>query len=136
MIKKLLKTIYFLTNRDKIPRLPSRMYANHFDDTDATQDDWRVLARLGARDPQGIKVAMRRHGVSSPTELAKQLEHYQAQRRVGERWRRALIRLSGGKEVDPHHEEIKRIGRKLNWREKQHEAIRQRVKHINSKLQE
>lgn len=100
MLKKLWLTIASIRNYDRIPKLPRGMLATKY--TKLTQKEREVLARLGARDPVGIKVAMRRYKVKSIDELMTLLEHQQPKRRVGERWWLALGRLMGGYGYDPH----------------------------------
>lgn len=134
--RKLKKLLWDIAIRDRIPKLPKRMLANQFEVNDANEEQWRVLSRLGARDPAGVKVAMKRAGVDNVYDLIAMLEHQEAQRQTRERWESALNRFVGGKPYDPHEAEIKRVGKKLNWREQQHDYIRERMKYIEARLKE
>ena len=107
MIGKLIQITYAFKPRDYIPPAP-RMYATQYDVSQVTEDQWRVIRRLGARDPSSVALAMRRHGVATVDELVAQLEHYTPQRRVRLRIIAALSRLVGGYQGDPNRREIAR----------------------------
>lgn len=125
MIRKLWQALAAIRNADRIPKLPRDMLASKYETIDKAER--RVLARLGARDPAGIKVALRRYGVSSIPELMQLLEHQKPRRNIGKRIRQALGRLVGGYDHDPHREEILRDER-ARRRSNQHIEIEQRVK--------
>lgn len=108
MIYKFWRVLGMLFNRDYIPPLPRGMLATKYEDY--TEDERRVMARHGARDPSGVKVAMRRAGVTTADELVNQLEHYSPARRIKERVHRAIGRVVGGTDHDPHEQEIRRVG--------------------------
>jgi hypothetical protein len=108
MIYKLWRVIGMLFNRDYIPPLPRGMLATAYEEL--TEDERRVMARHGARDPNGVKVAMRRAGVTTADELVSQLEHYTPARRIKERVHRAIGRVVGGTDYEPHEKEIRRVG--------------------------
>jgi hypothetical protein len=93
-------------NYDFIPRLP-HIYAVEFDPAELTDDERRALARLGARDPRGLRLAMKRYGVDNLPDLIAVLEHHQPKRRIWHRLAMGLGRLSGGVPYDPHGEEMK-----------------------------
>lgn len=108
MIYKFWRVLGMLFNRDYIPPLPRGMLATKYEDY--TEDERRVMARHGARDPMGVKVAMRRAKVETVEELVNQLEHYSPARRFKERLHRAIGRVVGGTDYDPHEKEIRRVG--------------------------
>lgn len=108
MLYKIWRTFVMLFNRDYIPPLPRGMLATHYEDF--TEDERRVMARHGARDPNGVKVAMRRAGVTSIDDLVSQLDHYTPERRIKDRLNRAIGRVVGGTEHPPHEKDIRRIG--------------------------
>lgn len=91
------------------------------------------MARLGARDPKGVKAAMRRYGVSTVQELVDLLEHYKPKRNIGHRLRVGLGRLFGGTDHDPHAEAIRRAMRKPTPAQKD---VQQRVKRAIRKAKE
>jgi hypothetical protein len=95
-----------IINRDRIPPLPRGMLATRYDDIPA--DERRVLARMGARDPIGVRLAMKRHKAESIDDLVSKLEHYEAERRTKERINNAIGRLVGGTPYPPHQKEILR----------------------------
>lgn len=116
-------------NRDYIPPLP-RMYSTDFAPDELTDDERRALARLGARDPRGLRLAMKRHGVDTLPDLIAVLEHHQPKRRIWHRLTFALGRLSGGVPYDPHAESITR----LNKRKVDDIIARQRIREVLKKM--
>lgn len=113
--------------RDCIPRLPSRMYASKYDSHELTDAERRVMARLGIRDPAGMKAAMKRYRVKSPEALIALLEHQQPQRRFWAKVRQAFGRLSGGYEYEPHLRDLAAMKRRQM---EAHSPIAQRVKDV------
>jgi len=83
------------------------MLANRYDSDNVTRDEWRVLDRIGARDPAGIKRAMKRYKVDNIPDLVAVLEHHQPKRKSLHRLKRALGRLVGDYNYDPHAREVK-----------------------------
>ncbi len=127
MLYKIWRTFVMLFNRDYIPPLPRGMLATKYEDF--TEDERRVMARHGARDPMGVKVAMRRAGVTSADELVSQLEHYSPTRRIKDRINRAIGRVVGGTDHDPHEKEIRHVGSAYHARqERATKEIAERVK--------
>lgn len=127
MIYKLWYVLGRLFNRDYIPPLPRGMLATKYEDY--TEDERRVMARHGARDPQGVKVAMRRAKVDTVDELVGQLDHYTPARRIKERIHRAIGRVVGGTDHPPHEKEISRVGSAYHARQaRATKAIADRVK--------
>lgn len=110
MFRNLLKAFFYIANRDRIPPLPRGILASEYDSMSA--EERRVIARFGARDPNGVKVAMRQHGAKTVEELVAALEHHQAQRRIGERIRNGIARLTRSTPYDPHAQDIRRAKRK------------------------
>lgn len=111
-MNKLWRTFAYIRNKDRIPKLPRGMLASKYESESLERQDLRVLARLGARDPRGIKVAMRRWGVTTLEALVARLEHYEAQRNIANRVKLAIGRLFGGYQSDPHRAEIIRDERR------------------------
>lgn len=109
MIRQLYVFLLRILPRQRIPPLPRGMLSADFDSM--SLDERRVLARLGARDPRGVKVAMQRAKVDNVEALVDQLEHYQPRREVGRRVDSLLCRLEGSTSFDPHAEEIRRDAR-------------------------
>jgi hypothetical protein len=105
MIAKILSYLLTIRNYERIPKLPRGMLRGRYEQL--SRDEDRVLARFGARDPVGVRVAMRRHGVSSVDDLVEQLEHYSPARRIMRRIARALTR--GSYSRPPHQEEVRRL---------------------------
>jgi len=84
------------------------MLATKYDADNVSRDEWRVLDRIGARDPAGIKRAMKRYKVDNINDLVAVLEHHQPKRKSMHRLKKALGRLVGEYNYDPHAKEIKR----------------------------
>jgi hypothetical protein len=109
MIAKLWRALALITNRNRIPKLPRGMLATAY--KEIARPEGRVLARLGARDPTGVKLAMRRYKAATIDELVAQLKHYEVRRNIGRRLRIAVGRVVGGSETDPHRADILRAAR-------------------------
>lgn len=122
-------------NRYRIPPLPHGMLASHYESEDMTPEERRVLARLGARDPTGIKLAMRRAGVKTVDELVKHLEHYQPKRNAGDRIVSGLGKAWGGTRYHPHQKAILAGARESRKIAAAHE-IEQRVKQTRKAFKE
>lgn len=107
MLHKLWYAFGTIFNRKRIPPLPRGMFAAEYEDINSPERG--VMARMGARDPIGVHLAMKRAGVDTPEELAALLKHYQPQRHMIERIKTGIGRLLGGLDYDPHAEDIRRI---------------------------
>ena len=105
MIAKLIAYLSTIRNYERIPQLARGMLRGRYEQL--SRDEDRVLARFGARDPVGVRVAMRRRGVSSVDDLVEQLEHYSPARRVMRRIALALTR--GSHSRPPHQDEVRRL---------------------------
>jgi hypothetical protein len=90
--------------RDQIPKLPRGMLASEY--KQVTEDERRVMARMGTRDPVGVKRAMRLYGAKTAQELIEMLDHQQPTRNIRHRIWLGIGRLVGGEEKHPHQEEI------------------------------
>ena len=97
------RTFFEIYNAWRIPKLP-RVYASKYDTIPAEAVD--VMRRLGCRDPRGVQIAMKRHGVTSIKELVAILEYQQAKRNTRHRVWLAIGRVVGGRDVDPHRADI------------------------------
>lgn len=93
-------------NRNRIPPLPRGMLASRYDPLEMTAEERRVLARLGARDPMGIKLAMKRANVTTINELVAHLEHHQPKRNAEDRLLRSLGKARGGTPYHPHQRAV------------------------------
>jgi hypothetical protein len=90
--------------RDQIPKLPRGMLASEY--KSVTPDERRVMARMGTRDPVGVKRAMRLYGAKTAQELIEMLDHQQPKRNIRHRIWLGIGRLVGGEATPPHQEEI------------------------------
>jgi hypothetical protein len=115
--------LWRIRNYERIPRLPHGMLRNDefFDGNDA-----RVLARMGARDRAGIRLAMKRRRVHSIDELVGDLEHYRARRRVRHRLDVLAGRILKAKS---HHPWRNEIIRELKPRSAAERARQAEIKH-------
>jgi hypothetical protein len=77
-----------------------------------SDEQWRVMARLGARDEYGIKRAMKKYKVNSIEELIAVLEHQNPKKMPGEELYNAFGRMVGGQDYDPHKREINQVFRR------------------------
>lgn len=98
-----------ILNRDRIPKLPRGMLAAKYTADEMTPEIRRVLARIGARDPRGVQVAMKRAGVETLEDLVAHLEHFKAERDVSNRFSLGIGRMIGGLDHDPHAEDLRRF---------------------------
>lgn len=124
---KLIRALLEIKDRDRIPPLPRGLYSSEYETF--TDEQRRVLARYGARDPLGIRYAMKRHNAQTVQELISKLEHYKPRRNPVERARRFIARLYGGYDYNPHKSAIIRATRPRNRRERQ---TLERLKHWQS----
>ncbi|PJF20361.1 MAG: hypothetical protein CUN56_16560, partial [Phototrophicales bacterium] len=124
---KIYRLLWFISNRDYIPKLPRGMLASKYDETQVTRDEWRVLDRTGARDPAGIKRAMKRYKVDNIDDLVALLEHHQPKRKPFHRLKRALGRLVGEYNYDPHAREVKQAF-KYHLESQAHIRIKERIR--------
>lgn len=103
------------------------MLAAKYDESNVTRDEWRVLDRIGARDPAGIKRAMKRYKVDNINDLVAVLEHQQPKRKPFYRLKQALGRLVGDYNYDPHAREVKRAF-KYHLESQEHIRIKERMR--------
>jgi hypothetical protein len=106
MIATLIRYIFRLRNKDRIPKLPRGMLATAYDYEALSEDAIRVMARLGIRDPLGLQRAMRKHKVGTVDELVGKIEHQSPTRKIKERAMLALGRAVGGTKTPPHRKEM------------------------------
>lgn len=133
MLRWIWKAFFKVMNRQHIPPLPRGMLATRYDEM--PEEERRVIARMGARDVVGVKLAMKRHKAKDIPDLVSKLEHYQAQRRVKERVEQAIGRLVGGVPYPPHQREILAAMRE-QAQSKQHKEIALRVKRTRKAFKE
>lgn len=103
------------------------MLASKYDVDDVSRDEWRVLDRIGARDPAGIKRAMKRYKVDNIPDLVALLEHHKPKRKPLHRLKIALGRVVGGYRYDPHKDEMRRAF-KYEFENKEYIVIKERMK--------
>ncbi len=133
MFRKLWQVFFAILNRNRIPPLPRGMLATAYEDIPSPER--RVLARLGARDPIGVKVAMRQHDAKTLEELVSKLKHYSPQRNLKKRLDMAIGRILGGFPTDPHRADILRDERHSR-QSMQQKDIEQRVKRARKAFRE
>lgn len=105
------------------------MLAVDFNVDKVSRDEWRVVARLGSRDPAGIKRAMRKYDVQTIDELAKVLKHHNPERKFRHRLKKACGRMVGDYNYDPHKQAMKQAFYKPSAEEME---IRNRVKKVKA----
>lgn len=108
------------------------MLATKYEESDVTQQQWRVLDRIGARDPAGIKRAMKKYQVDTIDELVAVLEHHKPKRNIKRRLMTALGRLAPGSYPhDPHETEVKRA-MKMSFEAENYIKIRDRMQKVKN----
>lgn len=104
MIRLLIRHLWMIRTYDRIPKLPRGMLSSRYDSV--SHDERRVMARLGARDPRGVQVRLRRAGVETVDELVSQLDHYQPKRRFRQRVLDGIGRLTNALPYHPYKVQI------------------------------
>lgn len=102
MIKGFFKAVWMFKNKDHIPKLPRGMLATKYDPNELTENERRVLARLGARDKNGIKRAIKKYGAKDIDDLVLMLQIQHPKRNFLHRLKTAVGRLVGGVDYMPH----------------------------------
>lgn len=102
------------------------MLASKYQESDVTKAEWRVLHRIGARDPAGIKRAMKKYKVDNIPDLVAQLEHHQPRHRFAIRLENAIGRVLGGYKRDPHADDVRRAF-KQHFEDQQYLIIKERI---------
>lgn len=111
MIMKLLRVLWRLAKWERIPRLPRGMLAESYR-RQLAEDEARVVSRLGARSPGGLRIAMRRAGAANVDELVEQLDHFRVRRRVMRNLDRMINRATFSTPYDPHQRAIDQAARR------------------------
>lgn len=127
MLYKIYRLLWFISNRDYIPKLPRGMLAAKYETEDVSRDEWRVLDRIGARDPAGIKRAMKKYKVDNINDLVALLEHQKPKHKPFYRLKQALGRLVGEYNYDPHAREVKQAF-KYHLESQEHIRIKERMR--------
>lgn len=125
----ILRMLLTIKNRDRIPRLPRGMLSTEY--TTISRDDARVLARLGARSPSGVQIALKRAGATSVNELVQQLQHHRPRRNIRQRWSRALDRLLRASDKHPYRADVlsdARHARRRAARSEVEQRLKDRIK--------
>ena len=104
MLEDFIRALWRINNYDRIPKLPRGMLASEY--KTISRDEARVLARMGARCPAGVKVAMKRAGFQTAPDLARELQHYRPTHRLRERLNLMVSHFFGSQPVPPHRTEI------------------------------
>lgn len=100
----IIRVLLKLHNYQKIPKLPRAMLSSEYEAV--SRDERRVLARLGARSPSGIPIALRRAGAADVNELVGELEHFRPMRHIRRRFARMITRALRATDYHPHRAEI------------------------------
>lgn len=102
MISTIWRRLFKLLPYQKIPKLPRGMLSAQYETL--THDERRVLARMGARDPRGVRVLLKRARVKTVDELA--LQHQQPDRNWRSRVYAVVCHWFNGTPYNPHRREI------------------------------
>lgn len=130
MIVKLLKVLWRIKNKERIPKLPRGMLATEY--REITEDQRRIMARMGIRSPSGVNLALKRAKVKTTEELIALLKHHQPRRRMGEKLCLMIGRLFGSYGYDPHRSQLIKEAK----RSPADIALKTRVKDISKRFYE
>lgn len=122
MILKLLRALWELRKWELIPKLPRGMLAESY--RALHEDEARVAARLGARSPTGVKVALKRAGVGTIPELVAQLDHFTPRRRLLRRLDQMIDRATYSTPYHPYQRAIVTDARRAHRRASEVETMR------------
>lgn len=111
MIAKIFRKLWTITYRQRIRTIPARWLSTEF--RSASRDEWRVMARLGARSPHGVRAQVKRRRLADADEYARQLEHFRPIRALKRRISRMAGRALNAHDYIPHRAELKRRRRSL-----------------------
>lgn len=111
MIGAIFRKLWTITYRQRIMRIPGRWLSTDF--KTATADEWRVMARVGARSPHGVNAQLKRRGLSSADEYAQQLEHFRPVRALRRRLSRLIGRALKASDYQPHRAAMARRRRQM-----------------------
>lgn len=100
MIGKVIYELLRLRMWERIPKLPRGMLSARYEQIG--REDRRVIARLGARDPRGVEVVLKRTKAADVNELVSRLDHFTPRRRVMRRLNKMIDRLTYGTRSHPH----------------------------------
>lgn len=125
MLKGLLRALLHIRNYERIPKLPRGMLASEY--KALSREDARVMARLGARSPSGVHIALQRAGVDRVEELMRGLKHYRPQRHIRRRWNRIVNRFLLASDDEPHRQDVLADARR-DRRRGRHPEVEQRLK--------
>jgi hypothetical protein len=103
------------------------MLATKYNELDVSESEWRVLHRIGSRDPAGIRRAMKKYKVDNIQDLVAVLEHHQPERKVSQRALNAIGRLIGGYGYNPHDRELK-LAFRQNFDDVDYVTIKARIR--------
>lgn len=115
MIGKIIYELLRLRMWERIPKLPRGMLSARYEQLG--RDDRRVIARLGARDPRGVSVALKRAKAADVNELVSRLDHFTPRRRIMRRLNKMIDRLTYGTRAHPHGRQLmldRRAARRSN----------------------
>lgn len=133
MFRRFWVAFAMIFNRNRIPPLP-RGFASEY--THLDEDSRRVIARYGARDPKGVKLAMKQYGVQTVDELVSLLGHHRAKREVLHRLKVGFGRLIGGVvDHDPYAEQFRKLSRN-DRKTRATKEVQQRVKRVRKSFEE
>ena len=104
MIAKIILALWRLAKWERIPKLPRGMLSERY--TALGSDQSRVLARLGARSPNGVRVALKRAKVGTIPELVDLLQHFTPRRRLLHKLDLMLTRITFSTPYHPHRRAI------------------------------
>lgn len=100
----IIRALWRLAKWERIPKLPRGMLSERY--STLGDDQSRVLARLGARSPNGVRVALKRAKVGTIPELVRLLTHFSPRRRLLHKLDLMLTRITYSTPYHPHRRAI------------------------------
>lgn len=111
MIGMIWRKLWTITFRQRIKRIPGRWLSTDF--KTASADEWRVMARIGARSPHGVRAQVKRRGLTDADQYARQLEHFRPIRALRRRISRMAGRALRATDYQPHRAAMARRRRQM-----------------------
>lgn len=97
---KFRRHFFGMKRKDRLARLP-RLLSSEYDSRTLNRDTIRLMNKTHVRSPEGVKVLMRRNGVSTVDELIEMLPHNYKRRDLRQRVHLWLQHLFGVTDYEP-----------------------------------
>lgn len=112
MFRRIRREFFGMKTRERLPRLPYQL-ANDYDRREVDENTARVFARVGARSPEGVKLALKKWKVQDVDELIALLPHQNRRANWRRRFASWYTRITG---QTPYEPVVKPLMRRLRMR--------------------